>query len=105
MGEQLVQLRFCGEDATGHERPGYFSQCVIGPRYMKAGAEIDDQVEVPIREGKPSDIAQDQLGAGTGAAEPTSSQIEQCSIDVESHQPCWREMAGEHWQGNPPPTA
>jgi hypothetical protein len=89
MGEQLVQLGFCGKDATGHERPRYFSQRLIGPRYMKAGAEIDDQVEVPIGEGKPSDISQDQLGAGTGTAEPTSSLIEQPSIDVEPHQPRW----------------
>jgi hypothetical protein len=56
---------------------------------MKASAEIDDQVEVPIGEGKPSDISQDQLGAGRGTAEPTSSLIEQPSIDVEPHQPRW----------------
>jgi hypothetical protein len=101
MREQLVQLGFCGKDPTGHERARYFSQGLIGPRYMKAGAEIDDQVEVAIGEGKPPDISQDQLGAGTVAAELTSSLIDQCWIDVESHQPGWRQMVIERGQGNP----
>ena len=105
MGEQLVQLGFGSERATSYERSRYFSQRLIGPRYMKAGAEIDDQVEVPIGEGKPSDISQDQFGAGTAAAESASSLFEHRSIGVESHQPGWCEIAVERGQGNPAPAA
>jgi hypothetical protein len=68
---------------------------------MEAGAEIDDQVKLPIGEGKPPGISQDQLGFRPGLAEPAKRVIQQGSVDVQADQSSRCEFAVEHRERNP----
>jgi hypothetical protein len=105
VGKQLAQLRLRGEDPARDQGPRYLPECLVGPIYVVAGAEVDDQVELAIGEGKLPGISQDQLGVGTGLAEPAARVIKQRSVDVQADQPGRCQIAVEHWQRIPATTA
>jgi hypothetical protein len=68
--EELVEPGLGGEYPPRRQRPGHFTQGILGPRQVEAGAEIDDQIERAVGEGELANIASNQLGFGMGCAKP-----------------------------------
>jgi hypothetical protein len=105
MREHLAQPRFSGEDARERQGAGDLLQGLVSASDMKAGAEIDDQIEVTIGEGEAPHIGHDQFSACSCLVEPRASIRQQRCINVDTHEASRREVSSERWKGDASPTA
>src|SRR5918997_4491475 len=72
---------------------------------MEAGAEVDDEIEVAVGEGKAAYIGHDQLGASSSFVQSPACVSQQRRIDVDADQTSWCEVSSQCWKGDTSPTA
>lgn len=109
MREVLCDRRLVDEPATGPEDPSNLTQrraCARDPAAdVIARAEIDDQIERAVVEGKLADVPLEHGHVQRGRAHLPACDRDQRGVDVYAYETRRPEPLGEHRQRNPAPAA
>ena len=95
MRQELAHWRFLHELTAGAEDSRHFGKRRFGPGDVKAGSEINDEVEGRVRERQISRVARDQFRWNPRLIEAVPSLGQVAWLDVETGEPHRREQPGQ----------